>query len=176
MMLTPITINIGLLILRIVVGFLFVGHGLQKLLGWFGGSGLSGHANHLETLGIRPPLFWAVVSALGEFLGGLGFALGLLTPVAAAVLIGNMLVAIVKVHWANGLWNANRGIEWPLVLLAVAFVVGLTGPGYYALDRVLHLTLPEPLTYVVVLLAMLLVTVGELLVSPARRGHEHQAA
>jgi putative oxidoreductase len=174
-MLTPITINVGLLMLRIVVGLLFVGHGLQKLLGVFGGPGLRGHANHLERLGIRPALFWALVSALGEFLGGLGFALGLLTPVAAAVLMGNMLVAIVKVHWANGLWNANRGIEWPLVLATVTFVVGLTGPGYYALGRVVHLALPEPLTYVVVLAAMLLVTVGELLVSSARHGHEHQA-
>jgi putative oxidoreductase len=174
-MLIPITINIGLLMLRIVVGLLFVGHGVQKLLGWFGGSGLRGHANHLEKLGIHPALFWALVSAWGEFLGGLGFALGLLTPVAAAVLMSNMLVAIVKVHWANGLWNTNRGIEWPLVLATVTFVVGLTGPGYYALGRVLNVALPEPLTYVVVLAAMLLVTVGELLVSPARRGHEHQA-
>jgi putative oxidoreductase len=174
-MLTPITINVGLLILRIVVGLLFVGHGLQKILGVFGGPGLRGHANRLERLGIRPALFWALVSAFGEFLGGLGFALGLLTPVAAAVLMGELLVGIVKVHWANGLWNVNRGIEWPLVLLAVTFVVGLTGPGYYALGRVLNVALPEPLTYVVVLAAMLLVTVGELLVSPTRRGHEHQA-
>jgi uncharacterized membrane protein YphA (DoxX/SURF4 family) len=90
--------EIGVLILRVVVGLLFAGHGAQKLFGWFGGQGLAGHTAFMEKLSLRPARFWALVSALGEFLGGLGFAAGLLTPLAAAALIGAMLVAIARVH------------------------------------------------------------------------------
>jgi len=169
--------GIGVLILRVVVGLLFAGHGAQKLFGWFGGQGLAGHTAFMERLRLRPARFWALVSALGEFLGGLGFAAGLLTPLAAAALIGAMLVAIVRVNWVNGLWNANGGVEWPLVLATVAFVVGLTGPGTYSLDQALGIALPEPLTYLAALLVMLLVLVIALM-TPAStvRRHGQEAA
>jgi putative oxidoreductase len=169
-------IDVGLLILRVVVGLLFVGHGAQKLFGWFGGKGMSGHTALIEKLGIRPARLWAVVSALGEFLGGLGMAAGLLTPLAATALIGSMLVVIIRASWARGLWNMNGGIEWPLVLATVAFVVGLTGPGVYSLDQALRLALPEPLTYLVVLIAMLIVVIGAMVTSPTTSRREQRTA
>ncbi|MCL4535804.1 MAG: DoxX family protein [Bacteroidetes bacterium] len=152
----PITIDVGLLILRIVIGVVFMGHGSQKLFGWFGGGSLSGQTRFAESLGLRPARLWALISALGEFLGGLGVLVGLLTPIAATGILASMLIAIIKVHWPNGFWNANRGIEWPLVLAAVAFVIGLTGPGAYSLDRALGVALPEPLTYSVLIILMLI--------------------
>jgi putative oxidoreductase len=107
----------------------------------------------------------------------LGFAAGLLTPLAAAALIGAMLVAIARVHWANGLWNANGGVEWPLVLATVAFVVGLTGPGTYSLDHALGIALPEPVTYLAALLVMLLVIVSALMMPAIMvRRHGQEAA
>jgi len=167
------TVNIGLLILRTVVGLLFAGHGAQKLFGWFGGRGMAGHTGIMERLGMSPALFWAWISALAEFLGGLGLLFGLLTPLAASALIGTMLVAIVKVHWAKGVWNGNGGFEFPLTMASVAFVVGLTGPGFYSLDRAIGLRLPEPATYLVALLAMLVVVAVGLVVPSVRR-HAHR--
>jgi putative oxidoreductase len=141
----------GLLILRIALGGIFFAHGAQKLFGWFGGHGLSGHVGFVERLGVRSARLLGLVNALGEFFGGLGVLAGFLTPIAAAALIGSMAVAIIKVHWPNGFFNHEGGIEYPLILAVTAFVVGLIGSGRFALDRLLAIRLPEPLTYVVVL-------------------------
>ncbi len=165
-------VDIGLLILRLVLGLLLAGHGAQKLFGWFGGHGMMGHTAMMGKLGLRPASMWAWVSALAEFLGGLAFALGLLTPLAAAALIGSMLVAIGKVHWPKGLWNMNGGFEFPLLIAAVAFVVGLIGPGIYSVDYALRLGLPEPLTYILVLIVMLIGVAAALIVTPSRLERE----
>jgi putative oxidoreductase len=119
--------NIALLILRIVVGSLFAGHGAQKLFGWFGGHGLAKTGGFFESIGFRPgrPM------ALG---GGVLLALGLFVPAAAALLAGVMVSAIAAVHWRKGLWNQNGGIEYPLVLGTVAFAVAAIGAGRYSLD------------------------------------------
>jgi putative oxidoreductase len=151
-------LDIGLLILRVVVGLVFAGHGSQKLLGWFDGPGMEGTTAMMENLDMHPPRLWAWLNALGEFLGGLGLALGLLTPLAAAALVGTMLVAVVKVHWPN-FWNSDQGIEFPLVMGTVSFVIGLMGAGIYSLDYLLGLPLQAPLAYAMALLLML-VTVG----------------
>ncbi len=163
------SVNVGLLILRIVVGLLFAGHGAQKLFGWFGGHGMAGHTGIMEKMGMSPAPFWAWINALGEFLGGLGLLFGLLTPLAVVGILGSMIVAIVKVHWSKGVWNTNGGFEFPLTLAAVAFVVGMTGPGFYSLDRILGIRLPEPATYVVGLVVMLIVVIIGLLVPPTRQ-------
>jgi putative oxidoreductase len=172
-----VNMDIGILLLRVVIGLLFAGHGAQKLFGWFGGRGLAGHSAVMEKLGIHPAGIFALISALGEFFGGLGVAFGLLTPLAAAALIGAMLVAIIKVHLPNGFWNNNRGIEFPFTLGIVAFVIGLTGPGIYSLDYALGIHLPEPLTYLAALIAAL-IAVAFALVSPTvtAREHEHRPA
>jgi putative oxidoreductase len=143
--------DIGLLILRAALGGIFFGHGAQKLFGWFGGRGISGHAGFIESLGLRPARLFAVVSALGEFFGGLGVLFGFLTPLAAAGIIGAMSVAILKVHRPKGFWNHDGGLEYPLILAVLAFVIGLVGPGRYSLDRAFGVRLPEPLTYIVAL-------------------------
>ena len=144
-------IDVGRLILRVALGGILFAHGAQKLFGWFGGRGLSGHAGLIESLGLRPARLFAVVSGLGEFFGGLGVLSGFLTPLAAAGIIGSMSVAIIKVHVPKGFWNHDGGMEYPLVLAVLAFVIGLVGPGWYSLDRAFGVRLPEPQTYIVVL-------------------------
>jgi putative oxidoreductase len=129
--------DIALLLLRLTVGLLFVGHGAQKLFGWFGGPGLNGAATMMERMGMRPARFWAWINALAEFGGGLLLTLGFLTPLAAAALVSVMVMAIIKVHGHNGLWNANRGYEFNLLLIAGALAIGLAGPGSLALGPAL---------------------------------------
>ena len=168
------TVNVGLLILRSVVGLLFAGHGAQKLFGWFGGQGMTGHTGIMERLGMSPAPIWAWINALAEFLGGLGLLFGLLTPLAAVGLLGSMIVAIAKVHWPKGVWNTNGGFEFPLTMATVAFVVGLAGPGLYSLDQVIGLKLPEPGTYLVALLATVAVVVIGLVAVPLARRRAHR--
>jgi len=127
-------INIGLLIIRLVVGLLFVGHGAQKLFGWFGGYGLKGTGGWFESIGMKPGVTMALIAGLAEFFGGLMFALGLLTPLAGILIAGTMAMAIVKVHAQNGLWSTSNGYEYNLTLIAVALGIALIGPGQYALD------------------------------------------
>ncbi len=131
-----------------------MGHGSQKLFGLFGGKGLAGTTQMMQGLGLHPAEVWAVIAALGEFVGGLLLVAGLFTPVGALLIIGTMLVAIAKVHWNKGFWNAVGGIEFPLVLLAIAVVLGLTGAGAYSLDTIFSVNLSEPLTFVIGLLAL----------------------
>ena len=143
------SMDLGIFVLRVVIGLLFIGHGAQKLFGWFGGSGLQATAKMYESLHLQPNKFWAVIAGLSEFLGGAGLALGVFTPVAAALIIGVMLMAILRVHLPHGLWNQNRGIEYPLVNLLVAAFLGLFGPGTYALDRTLKMNYPVDLVFVI---------------------------
>jgi putative oxidoreductase len=129
--------NIGLLMIRLVVGLTFMGHGAQKLFGWFGGYGLKGTGGWMESIGIKPGVTMALLAGLGEFVGGALFAVGFLTPVASALIAITMLVAIVKVHGSNGYWITQNGFEYNLMLLVVAIGVALIGPGQYALDAIL---------------------------------------
>jgi len=126
--------NIALLILRIVVGGLFAGHGAQKLFGWFGGHGLAKTGGFFESIGFRPGRPMAFAAGAAELGGGLLLAFGLFVPAAAALLAGVMVSAIAAVHWRKGLWNQNGGIEYPLVLMTVAFAATAIGAGRYSLD------------------------------------------
>ncbi len=112
--------DIGLMALRVVVGLLFIGHGAQKLFGWFGGDGVFGTADWFRSLGLRPALFWAVISGLTELGGGTLAALGLLMPLGPLAILASMLVATITVHWANGLWAEQGGFELPLTNMAIA--------------------------------------------------------
>jgi putative oxidoreductase len=140
-------LDLAWLIIRLVVGLLFVGHGAQKLFGWFGGEGLARTGAWMESLGLRPGRLWALAAGLAEFVGGALLALGLLTPLAAVLIVPVMAAATVLVHARHGLWVQNGGFEYPLVLAAVAVAVGLAGPGAYAVDP--HLGLPLPAQAVV---------------------------
>ncbi|ALP36581.1 DoxX family protein [Paenibacillus sp. 28ISP30-2] len=127
----------GLLLVRLVVGLLLVGHGAQKLFGWFGGYGPKGTGGWMESVGIKPGVFMAVSAGLMELLGGVLFALGLLTPLAALFITVTMLGAIFKVHGQNGIWATANGYEYPLVLIAVVVGIALTGAGSYSIDAIL---------------------------------------
>ncbi|QYK65098.1 DoxX family protein [Paenibacillus sp. S02] len=128
----------GLLLIRLVVGLLLVGHGAQKLFGWFGGYGPKGTGGWMESIGIKPGVFMAVSAGLMELLGGALFALGLLIPLAALLITVTMLGAIFKVHGQNGIWATANGYEYPLVLIAVAIGIALTGAGSYSIDALLR--------------------------------------
>jgi putative oxidoreductase len=130
-------INIGLLLIRLVIGVLFIGHGAQKLFGSFGGHGLKGTGGWFESIGMKPGVTMALFAGLAEFIGGILFALGLLTPLAGILIAGTMVMAIVKVHAPNGIWATSNGYEYNLTLLAVAIGIALIGPGQYALDSFL---------------------------------------
>jgi putative oxidoreductase len=127
-------INVGLLLIRLVIGILFIGHGAQKLFGWFGGYGIKGTGGWFESIGIKPGITMAVMAGLAELIGGILFALGLLTPLAGILIAGTMVMAIIKVHAVNGLWATQNGYEFNLTLLVVAIGVALIGPGQFAID------------------------------------------
>lgn len=131
------SIAIGLLILRLVVGVSFMAHGAQKLFGWFGGYGPKGTGGWLESLGLKPGILMAVLAGAAEFFGGLLFAAGFLTPLGAALIAITMIMAIVTVHGKNGYWSTSNGYEYNLLLIAVAVSVALTGAGDYSLDALL---------------------------------------
>jgi len=125
--------DLGLLIIRLVIGLLFIGHGAQKLFGWFGGYGLKGTGGWLDSIGVKPGVAMALIAGLGEFVGGLLFATGIGTWVGAILIAATMLVAIIKVHGQNGIWATQNGYEYNLTLIAVAIGVALIGPGAYVL-------------------------------------------
>ncbi len=131
--------SIGILILRLVVGLTLAAHGAQKLFGWFGGYGLKGTGGFLEQLGFVPGRRQALFAGLAEAVGGLLLALGLATPLAAALIIAVMTVASVSVHLKHGFFNHNQGYEYTLILAAVALSIAMTGPGAISLDAVLGL-------------------------------------
>jgi putative oxidoreductase len=131
--------DVGLLILRLAVGLSLAAHGTQKLLGWFGGHGIEGFGALLGSAGYPAGTAFAVVTGLWETISGLCLALGLFTPLAAAVLIGTMINGL-GVGWAGlsakGIFGPD-GIELPLMFLLVSAALAFTGPGAYAVDRYL---------------------------------------
>jgi putative oxidoreductase len=124
----------GILLLRVVFGLALAAHGSQKLFGWFGGHGLRGTAGFFGQLGFRAPLAMAALAGLAELGGGLLFAFGLATPLAAFAIAVVMLNAIWAVHWPKGFWNTNGGYEMNLFVLATAVAIAVTGAGGFSLD------------------------------------------
>lgn len=129
--------SIGLLLIRLVFGLTFAGHGAQKLFGWFGGPGLKGTAGWMESIGLKPGKAMAIAAGVSELVGGILFAVGLWTPLAALLMVVSMIVAIAKVHGPNGYWATQNGYEYNLAIIIVAIGVALIGPGQYALDAVI---------------------------------------
>src|SRR6266571_66025 len=160
-----ITLSLGLLILRLVAGLTLAAHGVQKLFGWFGGSGFTKTAQGMQKQGFKPAWFWTSLTILGEVGGGLSLAFGFLTPLGAAGAVGAMFMAIVKVHWKHGFWNRDHGLEFPLQLLVSSLAIGLVGPGSYSLDALFGIALPQALLFGVLAAAALLVDVIGLFIS-----------
>jgi putative oxidoreductase len=133
-------VNTALLILRLVPGLLFMGHGLQKLVParfsppLLHATGPQPLAGFFEQLGLRPGLPTVLLAGLGELGGGFLVASGLVTPLGTALLAAVMTTAILSVHIRKGIWNSDGGFELPLVYLVIAYVVTAIGPGAYSID------------------------------------------
>jgi putative oxidoreductase len=139
--------DLGLLIARMVFGLLMAAHGTQKVFGWFGGYGLAGTGGFFESLGFRPGRLFAAAAGGTELVAGLLVAFGLLGPLGPALILSVMIVAIATVHWANGIFAQNNGMEVPLLYAVAALALALTGPGAFSLDAVLGLSWSEPVIW-----------------------------
>ena len=130
-----------LLVLRVVPGILLIGHGLQKLVPpkysppLLHAMGHRATASGFEQLGIRPGLGAAVLAGSAEIVGGFSLGAGLLTPVGTILIAAVMTTAILTAHARNGIWAAEGGFEFPLVLLALSFVISALGPGTYSFNH-----------------------------------------
>lgn len=127
--------SIGATALRTVIGTLFVGHGAQKLFGWFNGHGLDGTGGFMESLGLRPGRRNAMAAGATEAAGGALLVAGALTPVAAASLNGTMITAMRTAHRGKGPWATEGGWEYPLVLITALTALAHTGPGAVSVDE-----------------------------------------
>jgi putative oxidoreductase len=143
--------GLGKLMLRATLGGYFFGHGMQKLAGWWGGAGPEGTGQFFEQVGLKPGRETALIAGAAEAGGGSLLALGLFTPAAVSMLTGVMTNAIRHVHWQNGLWNSDGGIELPVLVLGALAALADSGPGRFSLDEALGIRLRGP---VVTALAM----------------------
>ena len=129
-------------ILRFVLGVIFFAHGAQKMLGWFGGYGLSGTMGFFTGV-MHIPVLFAFLAITAEFFGGLGLILGFLTRIAALGIFSNMVVAIAMVHYRFGFfmnWTGaqkGEGFEYHLLVLAITAFLMIRGAGAVSIDRVL---------------------------------------
>ena len=135
---------VGRLIERALIGGLFIGHGTQKLFGWFDGPGLAGTEGMMASLKMHPAKANALAAGVTETAGGALIAAGLATPAAAAALTGVMTTAINTVHLPNGVWAANGGWEYNAVLIAAVTTLAEVGPGELSLDHAFGLDLKGP--------------------------------
>lgn len=140
--------DLARLIMRLVSGGLMMGHGAQKLFGWFGGNGLEGTAQWVKSMGLRPSKPWAIAAGVSEFGGGLLTTLGLLNPLGSLGIIGSMSMATAKVHWGKPIWVTSGGAEYPLTNLAIALALGMVGPGKLSMDNLLGIKLPRRLVLI----------------------------
>jgi putative oxidoreductase len=122
------------LFLRVPAGVIFAAHGAQKLFGWFGGYGLEGTGQWMDSIGLAPGYLMALLAGAAEFFGGLALIFGLLVRPAAAALAFAMLVAIFSVHIDKGLFVAKNGYEFGLALLAIAASLVVSGAGRASVD------------------------------------------
>ncbi|MEJ8658609.1 DoxX family protein [Streptomyces sp. MS1.AVA.4] len=130
----PSATDAGILLLRLTVGVILAGHGAQKLFGWFGGPGLDATAKGFDQIGYDPGIFFAALAGISEFLGGLGLAVGFLTPLAAAASVGVMINAM-SVAPAIALWSAaGPAFSYPMTLAVSALTIAAVGPRRLSLD------------------------------------------
>ena len=124
-------------ILRITTASIFMAHGAQKLFSWFGGYGLEGTGQWMESIGLAPGYVMALLAGSAEFFGGLFLLLGLLTRASSLVLAITMLVAIFSVHFVNGFFMSANGYEFAFALFGASLALMFSGAGQYSLDALL---------------------------------------
>ena len=131
--------NSGLspIILRFTAASIFMAHDGQKLFSWFGGYGLKGTGQWMESIGLAPGYLIALLAGSTEFFGGLFLLLGLLTRASSLVLALTMLVAIFSVHFENGFFMSANGYEFAFALLGISVTLMFSGAGKYSLDALL---------------------------------------
>lgn len=129
--------QLGSLAIRIPAGIIFAAHGAQKLFAWFGGYGLEGTGQFMASQGFEPGYLMALLVGSAEFFGGLALLVGLLVRPVAAVLAVVMLVAIIVVHGAAGLFLSNGGYEFALALFGMSVALVALGGGKYSVDQYL---------------------------------------
>ncbi|MEH6946223.1 DoxX family protein [Bacillus sp. JJ634] len=125
--------DLGLLLIRLMIGFIFFFYGCQKLFGWFGGHGIKGTGGWFESIGIKPGVIIATFSGIAELLAAILFILGIFLPIGALLIVLVMLGAIVKVHGPKGFSVTAGGFEYNLFLIVVSVGLALIGPGDYSL-------------------------------------------
>jgi putative oxidoreductase len=127
--------KIARLLARLFIGGMFIGHGTQKLFGWFGGPGLDRAGEGFEQLGLKPGRRNAAAAGAAETAGGAMILTGTATPLAASLLTGVMLTAIDRVHRPKGPWNSDGGYEYNAVMIAALLTLVEAGPGSLSVDR-----------------------------------------
>ena len=140
----PDSINLGLLVLRVIVGVVLALHGIAKFRG-----GIAGVGRWFESEGLRPGKLHAYLAALTEIGAGFGLALGLLTPISAMAFIGVMTTAGWVGHRTNGFFIIREGWEYVFVLAAAAAALAATGPGEWSLDNAIGIDWSGPVWFVV---------------------------
>lgn len=123
-------------ILRVPLGLILAAHGSQKLFAWFGGYGLEGTGQWMASIGFTPGYLMALLAGSAEFFGGIALILGLLTRPAAFITAFTMLMAM-TFHIGNGLFIANNGYEYALMLLIASLTLTLQGAGRFSVDQLL---------------------------------------
>jgi putative oxidoreductase len=135
--------SIGVLIVRLVVGGLLAGHGAQKLFGAFGGHGLKGTSQWMESMELKPGDAWARLAGSSELGGGILTMLGFLNPLGPIAGIGAMAMAWAKVHLGKPVWVTTGGAELPLTNMAVLTALTIAGPGKLSLDSLFGVRVPR---------------------------------
>jgi putative oxidoreductase len=164
------TYDAAVLILALGVGLTFAAHGAQKAFGWWGGPGLDGWRGALTHMGFRPVSLFAAASIGAELGAGIALAIGLFTPIAAALLVAQTVVIIFFAHWSKGFFNGQGGIEFPLVLGIGAAVVGLLDPGALTVDHALGIAV-EPTVRVAILVLGLVAGLASLAIPRLSAGN-----
>jgi putative oxidoreductase len=129
--------SLSALPLRLIAGLIFTAHGAQKLFAWFGGYGLDGTGQWMESIGLTPGYLMALMAGSAEFFGGVLLMVGFLTRPASFVLAITMIVAIFTVHIDNGLFMSNNGYEFGLALIAISVSLVLSGAGKLSIDNLI---------------------------------------
>lgn len=167
-------VNFALLVLRLTLGGLLMGHGAQKLFGWFGGHGLKGTSQWLHSMGLQPGKFWASLAGFSEFGGGLMTVLGFLNPFGPVAASGAMLMAVSKAHWGKPIWVTAGGAELPVTNLSIITALILAGSGKYSLDHVFGIRLPRWVAIPGIVLAFVSAVYGHMQEPPQEEEEQPQ--